>query len=215
MKYIFTTVIINILFISLLQCCTTAIINPPEGYEKQFGSATGSITGHKELKSSFDFIQIFAGSASELERQTPKILRIIHPDGILWVSYPKLSSDQKTDLSREKCREIMQKFSYRPVSQISVDEVWSALRFKPEASVVSKKIETPSVDTVKRIVKIPKDLKAEFLKNKKAEAFFNTLSFTHMKEYVLWIETAKKEETRAVRVSKTVTMLANGIKARS
>ena len=182
MKYIFTTVIINILFISLLQCCTTAIINQPEGYEKQFGSATGSITWHKEF---------------------------------LWVSYPKLSSDQKTDLSREKCREIMQKFSYRPVSQISVDEVWSALRFKPEASVVSKKIETPSVDTVKRIVKIPKDLKAEFLKNKKAEAFFNTLSFTHMKEYVLWIETAKKEETRAVRVSKTVTMLANGIKARS
>ncbi len=189
-----------------------AIINPPEGYENQFGSAAGNIAVHKESKSSFDFIQIFAGSARELERQTPKILRIIQPEGVLWVSYPKLSSAQKSNLSRDKCREIMRKFGCRPVSQISIDEVWSAMRFKLAANVVSKKIETPSVDMVKRIVKIPKDLKTEFLKNKKAEAFFNTLSFTYRKEYVRWIETAKKEETRAARVSKTAVMLAQGLK---
>ena len=189
-----------------------AIINPPTGYVKQLGTIGKNVGRNEESKSSFDFIHIFTGSANELEEQIHKAQRIIHPDSILWISYPKLSSDQPSDLNREKCWKIMQKFGYRAVSQISIDDIWSALRFKPQSNVVSKKVETSSVDMLKRIVKIPKDLKVKFQKNKKAEDFFKTLSFTHRNEYVVWIETAKKEETRAARTAKTITMLLKGIK---
>jgi hypothetical protein len=40
---------------------------------------------------------------------------------------------------------------------------------------------------------------------------FDALSFTHRKEYVRWIEEAKREETRARRVAKAVEMLREGI----
>ena len=49
-------------------------------------------------------------------------------------------------------------------------------------------------------------------KNAKARATFDTLSFTHRKEYVVWIIEAKKAETRSARLGKTVEMLSKGKK---
>ena len=49
-------------------------------------------------------------------------------------------------------------------------------------------------------------------KNKKAEEFFNSLSFTNKKEYVEWIITAKREETKKERISGSVERLNKGWK---
>jgi hypothetical protein len=43
-------------------------------------------------------------------------------------------------------------------------------------------------------------------------AFFEQLSYTHRKEYCRWITEAKKEETRAARLEKSIVMLRKGIK---
>jgi hypothetical protein len=40
---------------------------------------------------------------------------------------------------------------------------------------------------------------------------FDRLSYTHRKEYVRWIEEAKREETRERRLAKAVEMLGQGI----
>lgn len=65
-------------------------------------------------------------------------------------------------------------------------------------------------DDTPRVVTVPKDLAAALKPEKAARAFFDTLSYTHRKEYVRWIEEAKKEETRARRVAKAVEMLKAG-----
>jgi uncharacterized protein YdeI (YjbR/CyaY-like superfamily) len=41
---------------------------------------------------------------------------------------------------------------------------------------------------------------------------FDALSFTHRKEYVRWIEEAKRDETRERRLAKAVDMLRDGVK---
>ncbi len=51
-------------------------------------------------------------------------------------------------------------------------------------------------DTVPRVITIPSDLLKLLDENPKEKAFFQLLSYTHQKEYVQWIEGAKKEETR-------------------
>jgi len=71
---------------------------------------------------------------------------------------------------------------------------------------------TVVVDREKRIVTAPKDLQKLLAKNAKARAAFDALSFSHRKEYVVWVVEAKKPETRAARVTKTVEMLARGRK---
>lgn len=41
---------------------------------------------------------------------------------------------------------------------------------------------------------------------------FDALSFTHRKEYVRWIEEAKRDETRERRLAKAIEMLRDGVK---
>jgi hypothetical protein len=69
---------------------------------------------------------------------------------------------------------------------------------------------TVEPDTEPRVIEIPKDLMKELKKDKEAKAFFDKLSYTHQKEYVRWVEEAKKEETRQNRIVKTIEMLKKG-----
>lgn len=69
-------------------------------------------------------------------------------------------------------------------------------------------------DTEPRVIEIPEDLMKELKKDKEAKAFFDKLSYTHQREYVMWINEAKREETRQSRVVKTIEMLKQGKKAR-
>ncbi|SRR6266496_4754438 len=69
---------------------------------------------------------------------------------------------------------------------------------------------TVEPDTEPRVVEIPKDLMKELKKDKEAKAFFDKLSYTHQKEYVRWVEEAKKDETRQNRIVKTIEMLKKG-----
>ncbi len=66
---------------------------------------------------------------------------------------------------------------------------------------------TVEADNTPREVIVPEDLAAALEPEKAARDFFDKLSYTHRKEYVRWIEEAKKEETRARRVEKTIEML--------
>lgn len=55
-------------------------------------------------------------------------------------------------------------------------------------------------DAAPRIVVVPPDLDKALSKSKAARTRFDKLSYTHRKEYVQWIESAKRPETRARRV---------------
>ena len=67
-------------------------------------------------------------------------------------------------------------------------------------------------DTEPRLIEVPRDLMKELKRDKEAKAFFEELSYTHQKEYVRWVEEARKEETRQNRILKTIEMLKKGKK---
>ena len=59
-------------------------------------------------------------------------------------------------------------------------------------------------DTEPRKVAIPGDLAAALAADPVAKKTFASMSFTHRREYVEWVEEAKRRETRARRVAATV-----------
>jgi hypothetical protein len=63
-----------------------------------------------------------------------------------------------------------------------------------------------------REVALPPDLDAALAKSRAARAAFDAFSYSARKEYVEWIEQAKREETRAQRVATTVAQAAEGKK---
>jgi hypothetical protein len=73
---------------------------------------------------------------------------------------------------------------------------------------------TVEADTEPRLVEVPKDLLKELKKDKDVKLFFDKLSYTHQREYMMWISEAKREETRQSRILKTIEMLKKGKKAR-
>ena len=67
-------------------------------------------------------------------------------------------------------------------------------------------------DVKERVVAVPAELKRAFKVEQAAKSAFEKLSYTHQKEYVTWINEAKKEETRQSRIVKTIEMLKEGRK---
>jgi Bacteriocin-protection, YdeI or OmpD-Associated/Domain of unknown function (DUF1905) len=67
-----------------------------------------------------------------------------------------------------------------------------------------------ALDDAPREVELPADLDAAL--DAEARASYDALSYTHRKEWVRWVEEAKKPETRTTRVEKTVSGLKAGRK---
>jgi Bacteriocin-protection, YdeI or OmpD-Associated/Domain of unknown function (DUF1905) len=62
-------------------------------------------------------------------------------------------------------------------------------------------------DTEERTVDVPDDLRAALDANTEARAAFDSLSYSHRKEYADWVAEAKREETRARRIAQTLERL--------
>ncbi|MCW2538459.1 MAG: hypothetical protein JWN95_184 [Frankiales bacterium] len=66
------------------------------------------------------------------------------------------------------------------------------------------------LDEAPREVEVPADLAAALDGDASARAFFDSLSYTHRKEWARWITEAKRPETRTARVAKTLVGLREG-----
>lgn len=62
----------------------------------------------------------------------------------------------------------------------------------------------------KKEAAVPDDLAAALKKNKKAQKAFDDFSPSHRREYIEWIEEAKREATREKRLGQTIEWLAEG-----
>jgi bacteriocin resistance YdeI/OmpD-like protein/uncharacterized protein DUF1905 len=68
------------------------------------------------------------------------------------------------------------------------------------------------IDIEPRIVVVPEDFQQALENHTNAKEIFENFSYTHKKEYVEWIESAKKQETRENRIKKAIEMIAEGKK---
>jgi len=67
-----------------------------------------------------------------------------------------------------------------------------------------------TADLTPRSVEVPDDLAAALAAAPAAEKAFAALAYSHRKEYVRWVTEAKREQTRADRIAKTVEMVSEG-----
>lgn len=82
----------------------------------------------KTLDGEFDYIHLFVKSQDELREVFPKLKKHLQLNGMLWVSWPK-NRQLDTDLTLPKVIEIGYSFGLVESINLSVNEVWSALKF--------------------------------------------------------------------------------------
>ena len=199
------------------------VANAPAGFDRTLGRLPAGVTRDKSLTRSLDVVLMFVHNKKELKEQWPRVIASMKADGALWVAYPKKSSGVESDLTMAPDWEVNKNSPWQPVSSIAVDDMWSAVRFRQrpgleqaratrQEEVVRDADGTVCIDRKNRVITAPWDLERLLNRNANAASLFETLSFTNQREYVTWILEAKKPETRAARLSKTVEMLSKGKK---
>ena len=77
-----------------------------------------------------DVILLFVPYRAHFDTQLPLMLKKAPLAAILWLAYPKLTSSLAADLSRDVIHKLAPKHGLDTVSQIAIDDDWSALGLK-------------------------------------------------------------------------------------
>jgi hypothetical protein len=196
------------------------VLNAPKNFKEQLGNLPAGV---KIATNGNDYEQVhwFVTNKAQLEKEVRKVMNLLKENATVWVYYPKGSSKIQTDLTRDKGWDCLlsegDKLTW--ISLVSFDDTWSVFGFRPKTEADKKKEAKPKereifkwINAKTRELKLPDDV-ATALKNNKTEAkFFDSLSFTNKKEYLEWIVTAKRAETRAERITGSIERLGNGWK---
>lgn len=120
-------------------------------------------------------------------------------DGEFWLIRftPRQSASKWSEKNRARALELVKLKRMRPAGLREIDRAkkdgrWDAA-YAPQSTA-----------------EVPDDLRAALSKNKGAKSFFETLDGTNRFSILYRVHSAKKPETRAARIEKFVTMLAEG-----
>jgi hypothetical protein len=194
---------------------TLHTINAPADFKKNIGELPRGVIISAESKT-YNQVHWFVMNKAQMDKELTRVLKLIKDEVTLWIYYPKGTSKLQTDLTRDKGWDNLLKHDELGwISLISFDDTWSTFGSRLKTKIDKKREETPRerqifdyVDPKTKSVRLPDDLAIALKKNKNQEDFFNALSFTNKKEYIEWIITAKREETRIERVKGTIERLA-------
>ena len=193
---------------------TLLTVNAPPEFKKNL---KGLPPGIKIVDSGNTHNQVhwFVKDKAQMEKELTKVLKLVKDDIICCIYYPKGSSKLQTDLTRDKGWDNLLKHDeLQWISLISFDDTWSTFAFRMKTEADRKKEAKPKlreifnwVDPKTKEVRLPGDLAKSLKQSKKEADFFNTLSFTNKKEYIEWIVTAKRPETRTDRIKGSIERL--------
>jgi hypothetical protein len=190
-------------------------VNAPRFYATLVG---GLPEGARPVKSGeADFVHLFVKDRAELGRQIAGTLASVGAETLLWVSFPKQTSGLATDLSRDHGWEPLQEAGWEPVTIVSVDDTWSALRFKRLGDIPARAARTsspepaPAAKAEPGSVIVPADFAEALAAAPRARARFDAMSVAHRREYVASIEEAARPETRARRIAAMVEKIASDV----
>ena len=114
------------------------ILNAPEFYKPFLHDYPFDDQIDPDKIGQYDFVQVFAIEQKKLEELVALATPAGKYDAIFWACYPKGTGKIKSNIKRETVREAFHKVQIRPVTAISINETWSALRARPEEAVGKK-----------------------------------------------------------------------------
>jgi hypothetical protein len=105
------------------------VINAPKAMEEEWVKLGFKTAWNKKIKNSNTLV--FINNNKEFLNFLKNNLIYIETDSVLWLAYPKGTSKIKTDINRDTIRVTAEEFGITTVSAISINEIWSSLRFRP------------------------------------------------------------------------------------
>jgi hypothetical protein len=122
----------------ILEGSRVALLNAPDGYARTLdplpgGAAVAAINA--DTKDQYDVTLLFARDHAELERLASSAIAATRDGGVLWIAWPRGGDKAKGAITRDTLWPVMAALGWGPVSNVALDETWSALRLRPEVEV--------------------------------------------------------------------------------
>ena len=197
------------------------LFNAPYNYLPLIEPLPANVNISFEAQGIFDGIQLFVKDKAELASSLKIILPLLKPETIFWISYPKKSSGIESDMDKTIIWDELHTNGLQIVTSISIDETWTAFRFKPLELVklsdsrntnIRQNEYAEYIDVDNKQITLPADIAKLLQQNPSAMEFYQSLSYSNKKEYVIWILSAKQEKTREERLNKMIEKLLAGKK---
>jgi hypothetical protein len=109
--------------------------HPPRQYRDLLAGLPEGVSFSTRLGKGLRLVHVFVTERGELESILSRCLPSLKPDGIIWVSWPKKSSEVATDVTEDVIRDVALPLGLVDVKVCAVDEVWSGLKL-----VIRKKL---------------------------------------------------------------------------
>lgn len=111
------------------------ILNSPTEYTAMLNKVRYDSKYDPKNAGTYEFVQVFATTQAELERLLKQVAKAGKYDCLFWACYPKGTGKIKSDLKRDTLWEALDTIDLRAVSQIAIDDTWSAMRGRPHEVV--------------------------------------------------------------------------------
>jgi Bacteriocin-protection, YdeI or OmpD-Associated len=197
-----------------------AILDAPGSFVVTHALQATGQAYHESPTGKYDWLVLCVMQSAEVGIAVPRAVQTLAPKGMLWICYPQKSGKIKTDLSRDHGWDATEHLGLRHLNLISVDSDWSAWAVELGSNASSAKTRQKSedredllaqyMDHKTREMRYPPEMEAVLAAHPAEQAFFLSQSFTNRKEYLEWIVTAKRPETRQQRLGKLIDYLKEG-----
>lgn len=107
------------------------IVSAPEEFTAILKETQHDTKPSKKKEGQYDFVMVFATMQAELEKRFREVAKAGENDCLFWAAYPKMSGKIKSDIKRETVWTAFDLVGLQPVTSISLDDTWTALRARP------------------------------------------------------------------------------------
>lgn len=104
------------------------LVNPPGDFLRQLHSIPRGVTFVGRPSPTVDLIHVFVTQRDDLAKHLIELRRIIKPDAMLWISWPKKASKVPTTVTEDTIRELALPLGLVDIKICAVDDIWSGLK---------------------------------------------------------------------------------------
>jgi hypothetical protein len=112
-----------------------SVVDPPAAGKALLGTLPPGVTIQASPSAEADVVILFVRDRAALEAGWPGVAAVLRPSTVLWFAYPKRGHGVTTDLTRDHGWAPVHASGYDPVTQVAIDDTWSALRWRSDPAL--------------------------------------------------------------------------------
>src|SRR5688500_5484447 len=113
--------------LGIKQGATVALVSAPDSLDGDLAPLPDGVDVRRRAGKA-DVAVAFFTKRAELERRIAALAQHVHPDGALWIAWPKKASGVATDITENTIREVALPLGVVDNKVCAIDDTWSGLR---------------------------------------------------------------------------------------